>query len=453
MAASADDFLARGYDPTLLTSADVHERYGFPLRPLRQALMRDDLDAARLWAPWLHALSGPDLPGAGGELRAFSTALGHAGEREAAARWRALAAERTNTSASDAVARNALLLGRGGSIASTALMIAFFFLHLVLIAKYQRAQGLARRRRIESGLRPLPLPQVRAIRFYGATEKLVLVVMLALAYATVVLVGWVQRGDPLVATAAAGHLEAPAAAAVWSSADGDPASLAWVNAYRADRAGHDELVRETLGSLDARLLDPVVTALAQGDPVPAPSPVTLRAAAAGTWFDFVADAFVRPQLLLDDHLVLLGLPAWSWPAQLLLFWLVALWHLAWLLIPRPRYAAHAPRPLLYELLAILVPGSGQADELYGVLLLVPWALFGIDTITQLLGGQSALGIPFDAGLAVLGVLYVVNLIAWAIEFVSVRRRLTHLRAAHPDLARAFGLTPTDAAAAQELDRA
>ncbi|MFU8889123.1 MAG: hypothetical protein ACNA8N_11030 [Trueperaceae bacterium] len=453
MSAAAEDFAARGYDPALLTSAEVHERYGFPLQPLRTALMRGDLDEARLWATWLHALSGPDLPGAGAELRAFATALGRQGEREAAAAWRELAAERTNTAAGDAVARNALLLGRGGPVASTALMIAFFFLHLVLIVKYRRAQDLARRQRLESGQRPLPLPRLRAIRFYGVTEKLVLVIMLALAYATVVLVGWVQRGDPLVAAAAAGHLESPAAAAVWSSAAGDPASLAWVNAYRTDRAGHDELVRAALGSLEAPLLDPVFAALEAGDPVPTPSPVTLRAAAAGTWYGFVADAFVQPQLLLDDHLVLLGLPAWSWPAQLLLFWLVALWHLAWLLIPRPRYAAHAPRPLLYELLAILVPGSGQADELYGVLLLVPWALFGIDTVTQLLGGQSALGIPFDAGLVVLGVLYFVNLIAWAIEFASVRKRLAQLRADRPDLARAFGLKPTGAAAGQELDPA
>ncbi len=454
MSAAADDFAARGYDPALLTSTEVHERYGFPLQPLRQALMRGDLDEARLWAPWLHALSGPDLRGAGSELRAFATALGNAGDREAAAAWRELAAERTNTAAADAVARNALLLGRGGSVASTALMIAFFFLHLVLIVKYQRAQALARRQRLESGLRPLPAPRLRSIRFYGLTEKLVLVIMLALAYTTVVLVGWAQRGDPLVETAAAGHLEAPAAAAVWSSADGDAASLAWVRAYRTDRAGHDELVREALGPFgDAPLLDPVVTALAQGDPVPTPSQVTLRAAAAGTWYGFVADAFVRPQLLLDDHLVLLGLPAWSWPAQLLLFWLVAFWHVAWLLIPRPRYAAHAPRPLLYELLAILVPGSGQADELYGVLLLVPWALFGIDTVRQLLGGESALGIPYDAGLVVLGVLYVVNLIAWAIEFANVRRRLARLRETRPDLARAFGLTPTGAAADQEFDPA
>ena len=100
-----------------------------------------------------------------------------------------------------------------------------------------------------------------------------------------------------------------------------------------------------------------------------------------------------------------------------------------------------------------MPGSGQADELYGLLLLVPWALFGIDTLRQLLGGQSALGIPFDAGIVVLGVLYVVNLIAWAIEFASVRKRLARLRATRPDLARAFGLTPTGAAAGQELDPA
>ena len=195
------------------------------------------------------------------------------------------------------------------------------------------------------------------------------------------------------------------------------------------------------------------SALAQGDPVPTPSPVTLRAAAAGTWYGFVGAAFWQPQLLLDDHLVLLGLPAWSWPAQLLLFWLVALWHLAWLVLPRPRYAADAPRPLLYELLALLVPGSGQADELYGVLLIVPWALFGIDALTQLLGGASPLGIPIGAGLVVLSVLYAVNLLAWAIEFASVRKRLARLRATQPELARSFGLKPLPAASAQELDRA
>jgi drug/metabolite transporter (DMT)-like permease len=231
---------------------------------------------------------------------------------------------------------------------------------------------------------------LRAIRFYGLTEKMVLVILLALAYATVVLVGWAERGDVRVAAAAAGHLESPTAAALWSGASsgaagaggaagtGDAASLAWVKAYRADRAGQPELAREALAAQDDAVLDHVRSALAQGDPVPTPSPVTLRAAAAGTWYAFVGAAFWQPQLLLDDHLVLLGLPAWSWPAQLLVFWLVALWHLAWLLLPRPRYAADAPRPLLYELLALLVPGSGQADELYGVLLLVPWALFGID---------------------------------------------------------------------------
>ena len=458
MAAAAVDFAARGYDPALLTSTAVHERYGFPLRPLRRALAAGDLVEARLWAPWLYALSGPDLPGIGTELRAFATALTNHGDRELAVAWRELAGERSNPSASEVLARNALVLGRSGTVASASLMLAFFILHLVLIVKYQRAQDLALRQKLEAGRRPLPWPRLRAIRFYGLTEKMVLAIILALAYATVVLVGWTARGDVRVAAAAAGHLESPTAAALWSSVThvagaGDAASLAWLRAYRADRAGQPELAREALVAQDDASLDIVRSALAQGDPVPTPSPVTLRAAAAGTWYGFVGAAFWQPQLLLDDHLVLLGLPAWSWPAQLLLFWLVALWHLAWLVLPRPRYAADAPRPLLYELLALLVPGSGQADELYGVLLIVPWALFGIDALTQLLGGASPLGIPIGAGLVVLSVLYAVNLLAWAIEFASVRKRLARLRATQPELARSFGLKPLPAASAQELDRA
>ena len=51
---------------------------------------------------------------------------------------------------------------------------------------------------------------------------------------------------------------------------------------------------------------------------------------------------------------------------------------------------------------------------------------------------------FGAGLVVIGVLYVVNVIAWAVEFASVRRRLQTLREREPELARAFGLTPAPA---------
>ena len=60
---------------------------------------------------------------------------------------------------------------------------------------------------------------------------------------------------------------------------------------------------------------------------------------------------------------------------------------------------------------------------------------------QLTGGATLLGVSFGAGLVVLGVLYAVNVIAWAVEFASVRKRLLALREREPELARAFGLAP------------
>jgi hypothetical protein len=450
MAAAAADFAARGYDPALLTSVEVHERYGFPLLPLQRALMRADANAADLWAPWLYALSGPDLRGVGTELRAYATSLGARGDRTGEAEWRQRASARSNPSAAEVVARTALLLGRGGIVAGLALLIAFVVLHLTLIAKYAKAQALAQRQAREAGRRVPRFGAFRTVRFYGLTEKLVLVLLLASAYATIALVGWAQRGDGLAAAAAACHLGAPTAAAVWSAAQGDPADRAWVAAYLADRAGDPATAHATLvraersygdGAAGRGSIERARAAVEAGAAVPTPSPATLRSAAAGTWTTAVANAFVRPWELLDDHLVLLGLPAWTWPAQLVIFWLVFLWHVVALVVPRPRYAREAPRTLGYHVLALLAPGTGQADELYGILLLLPWAIFGIDAVLQLVGSGSPLGIPFRAGAIVLIVLYVVNAIAWAIEYASVRKRLERLRVTQPELARAFGLSP------------
>ena len=58
------DFESRGYDPALLTDADVHDRYGFALRPLLRALQAGDRTAADLWAAWLPRTAGTGLPGA-----------------------------------------------------------------------------------------------------------------------------------------------------------------------------------------------------------------------------------------------------------------------------------------------------------------------------------------------------------------------------------------------------
>lgn len=412
MEIASRDFLARGYDPALLTDVATHERYAFPLQPLQRAVAREDVDAARFWARWLVELSGPNLPGAGAALRAAANLLASHGEREEAAQLREWATLRSNPSAAEVFARNALLIGRGSAIVSAGLMLALIALHLTLFAKYRRAMQLSRRRaQAEGGHGPLWTPRwgaLAALRYAGLTEKLVLLMLLAAAYGTVALYAWAERGDTLNPHLGAGHLETPVVAMLLPAAEGNALALAELESYR-------------------------------GGAATAPSPATLRAAFAGSWSEAIGAAFREPWRLLGGRLEMLGLPAWSWPAQLTLFWLIVLWHLVHLLLPRPRVALGAPRTVAYHLLALLIPGSGQADELYGILLIVPWATFGIDVLMQLLGAPSPLGIPLAAAAMVLGVLYAVNLLAWAIEFASVRRRTLELKKRHPELAREYGL--------------
>jgi hypothetical protein len=405
------DFLARGYHPGLLTDPEIHERYALPLQPLALALLREDLPAIEFWAEWLYRLSSADLPGAGSLLRRVAQQLSLFGERDAATRMRQRAAERSNPEVSEVLSRNAVAIGRGSVMASAALMLALLALHAALTLKYQRAQRLTRERARARGQTPWRWPNLRGIRYYGFTEKLVLVLILASAYATIVLAGWVERSDAVVAYTAAGHLELPTTAALLASADGDEASLAAIAAFREGRSNQ------------------------------APSPATLRAAVAERWSAAIGSAFRAPWSLLDDHQRPLGLPHWTWPAQLLLFWAFALWHLLWLPIPRPRYALNAPRPLTYQLAALLIPGAGQADELYGILMVIPWAIFGIDALLQLSGGVSPLGIPLQAAGVVLAVIYALNVLAWAIEFGAVRRRMQAFMLAEPELAREYGLVP------------
>ena len=123
--------------------------------------------------------------------------------------------------------------------------------------------------------------------------------------------------------------------------------------------------------------------------------------------------------------------------------------LVWLVIPRVRGAHFSPRSLIYEFLALIVPGSGLADEVWGVLLIVPWAVLGgtlavfnlgSSLMPGLLAPSSPLGLVSVAPVvdllsvqiwlyAILGAIYVINLIAVLVEAVTFRRRLRQTIAA------------------------
>lgn len=448
MRAAVADFEMRGYDPALLVDPVAHDRFGFPLRPLLRAVQTDDLEAAALWADWLPRTAGVGMRGAADALREYADRQRAAGDAEGAAATRERASAMGATSARRVVNAAAVDLGRGGWYAAVALVVSALALHLTLIGKYWRVQELLIRRARETGRRASAAWHLRAIRHYGTTEKLSLVILLAAAHAAGALAVWSERGDPAVAAAASGHLEAPFVAPLlqpFATADGGQGQL--LLAYRSYRAGDVDGARTVL---ERAVLDGVaeadvaLEALTDEGRAWAPSSATIRESVTGSWARAVADAYRDPFGYLAAAPAAERLPAWVSPFALGLFLAVLALHVLSLLLPRPRIARNAPRTPLYHVLALLVPGSGATDELWGVLLLVPWAVFGIDAVAQLVWSSSPLDVPLLTGAWILGALYVVNLVAWAVELASYRRRMRDLRRDQSDLAAEYGMKPLPA---------
>ena len=162
-----------------------------------------------------------------------------------------------------------------------------------------------------------------------------------------------------------------------------------------------------------------------------PTPRDLQGATTGTWQRTLAQAFTAPQRNLQVAAPFSS--GWGsaadlilWRAAQLLFGLLALVTLVSLFVPRPRSAYHAPRPWSYEVLALLVPGSGLADEAWGVLLLVPWAVLGLAALAAPLGWAVDLGLAQRTLYLVLGGIYLLNTVAVTVEWLSHRARRREL---------------------------
>ena len=168
-----------------------------------------------------------------------------------------------------------------------------------------------------------------------------------------------------------------------------------------------------------------------------PGLADFRIAERGTWQQAIGSVFVNPLVAARLDSPLAG-PQWLWYALFGLYMILGVLTALLLLLPRPRMARNAPRSAGYHLMALLVPGSGMADEVWGLLLLVPWALFGVDQVSRLTAVGPLLDVTQATGWIVLGSLYAVNLAAFIVEAISYRRRMRNLFQTSPEAAVAYG---------------
>lgn len=477
--AGLQDLAQRDYDPRLATDPALRDAYGFPDRALAGALDAGDLAVARLLGPYAWRLAAEGVPASVEVLHRLADELRAAGEREAAETWRERARELDRAGLTTWVDRLALALARLGWTGVAALLIAFALTWLVLLAKVWRAQSLLRRQRRERGRKDSPVTRAWVPRYASTTEKLVLVAILALAGFQAVLAGWHQGMDDVPVSLRSGTLASPTAIVAAETlpdttyaalvrglslaqrGELDAAREAWraagdlapALANRAVASGGDEALLEAALRADpresvaryllGRTTDPSPFHATMTPDAPlwsVPTPLELRLAVAGDWRTVLSETATSPWTALPAARPL-PLPSWAWWAVLIAYALLLVAVTAFVPIPRPRVARDAPRTAGYHLGALLVPGSGHADELWGLLLLAPWALVAADAVLAWRTGAGVLGLSPTLRTGLLIAFWVVNLIGFSVETASYRRRMRLLREQRPELARSYGLQP------------
>ena len=476
MEAALNDFTRRGYRASMLHDEGASALYGFPLTSLQAALDRGDREAADFWAPWLYRMASDRVPATNEALAAYARDLRDAGRNEEARVWSERANEGQRFSISGALRRAAYSLGRTGWYGVGALLVAILALHLTLSAKYWRAQSLVLSQRRQAGGKVGPAARLFTLRYATITEKLVVILLFAAVLAQAALTGWVARSDGMPAGLGGGTLATSAAQQTLREQFPTSGGTSFALGYAAQMSGdldtatvhYRDLTEDAdaMNNLGVLRGDPELYRLAvelepghpeasfnlglDGNPsrllstylpdepvLATPDRERLGVAWADDFGDALAAAFTNPWTSLTELRALQ--PHWLWIALVVVFLVWVAFTVITLLIPRPAAARNAPRTFLYHLLALLLPGSGLADELWGVLLLVPWAIFGIDFALHYLPTQAATSFSLQTDTIALIVIYAINTIAFIVEFVSYRRRMRALRSEQPAAAAAYGL--------------
>lgn len=488
MQKSLEAFAAQGYDPRLLRNLDQHEAYNFPLRPLEEAIATGNREDADFWANWLKYFVAADVPQVGETIRDYASFIskedGRAG-RGLAREWREIADTGRRTTASGVLDSIFAAAGRTGLYGVFSLIAAVIGLHLTLLFKYWAPQSLFLRRQKEQGKKTSPLARIFVMRYYSTFEKLVIVLMFASAMVLAGLATWTQQRRTVL-TVENGTFASPDIQAAMSRTTLIGEKGNFLRGYAAQVVGDNTLAQreyEAASNLATALNNlAIVTsndsfyeqALAVAPNLPAakyntgdaeglfafqrdflpnqavlavPSDEVIQAAVAGNWQAEVVKTFRNPWTefavldpwsnLLNDRIPRFSLWLWYVVISIIMLWVTV--HVLWLFVPRPRLARNAPRNPLYEVLALLIPGAGAADEMWGLLLLVPWAIIGIDTLADIFNWGFGIGMIRRWDYIALAILYGINVIAVVGEFFYYRNRMKRLKLDDPELAREFRL--------------
>lgn len=343
------DFLARGYDPRLLTSLEYVQRYHFPYAALQHALAvptaPDAPDARRFWAERLW-WAAPYLPEAKALYQDYSQQLSAEGRQDQARLW-----------ASRAVPQDSMLEFRATSLQTwlwrlarvnwafvIAMLISLTLLALVLSQKYQAMQLQ------QSGW---------GLRFWHLFERISLWLGWLLVGAVVIVLSYWQVSTTLPEQVGTGR---------WAS---------------AALANYPEVAARNHDSSD-------VLAYAQRYKVEAPAIVRFADVQQAslldvqTWWQQVRS---QPLALLEQ-LRPAGWSLWVWRGLCAFYAFMLLLLLIGIFLPRPQGSNYSARPWLFYLLALLIPGSALCNVLWGGALLSIWTVLAYDYVMQWLNGSS-----------------------------------------------------------------
>jgi tetratricopeptide (TPR) repeat protein len=478
-----------GYDPAIPVSSKALEAYGNPLGVARSLFDAKDFVRGTVWLSFLR----DTMPHFENSETVFLEMAKYLDDQvQPSAEWRMAQREVAQGTPYAFGISRILIFSLGGLLA---LMGAFVALWLVLAAKYaaQQARDLKNVGGAMGAWARAPLMRLRhsLSAYLTLTEKIVLVTLLVLMVGALGTWTWSTRALETLRHPAL-NLGTLGGVSFWNSFATKPsspdfdairglASLLDGDKTRAagflEAATDNPMALNNLGVLatergdraraaqnfqSALVLKPAMieaslnsgaspagsyrlnfhNAVSPASPMLAfPEPKDVVQASQGKLESEFAGMVADPWGYLN-HLPL-GLPTWGLNIVAVVILGILALNLLSLLIPRVPSARAAPRNLLYHVMALLVPGSGLADEVWGIILLVPWALAGgvlliffnrPDLVPSILENQKILGISsvpavLDLGsyslwvIGGLAVLYLINFIGWLLETIAWNKKM------------------------------